>query len=509
MHQPQFFLSNMIYGEAFEGTNGLKSGWSVLTDNGAQGSDALDYNQRFAAAQRPSMHVNFASGSGTVRLVHRGMGNEGLVVQGGKEYEGYFFARATAATTVTVALNDYTSSTPLASTTVNIPGTGVWTQLSFTLTPSASTTCTGITAGSDPNIDCNSGGFPDYVCIRCGGELSFGLSSPGDMWVGYARFEPGTWGRVPGVPVRIEAAEILQAMGIKALRYGGSVGSSVNWKDFRGPVWNRTGLGFTWAASDSSGWGPFDALDAFAALNISVAVTMAMTQQPDYYADLVEYCLGNESTTWGAQRVADGHPQPYAQPYAWEIGNEQYNPNFVQQVKAMEDKAAELGVQVGWYYMFPDNGGMNAQDQAAAVAAGLPITRIATDVHVGSAGGVQQIGTLFSKSYAPNFPASAINGEVNAIYGDGVNTASALGRALSEAADINDWFNADPAVLGRILARTASFCSERNGHDDGSQWHQVSCARVFDNRPYSPAVPLSNPPPNPTHTFPVFHFRRD
>lgn len=113
---------------------------------------------------------------------------------------------------------------------------------------------------------------------------------------------------------------------------------------------------------------------------------------------------------------------------------------------------------------------MNAADQAAAVAAGLPINRIATDVHVGSAGGVQEISTLFTGS--PNFPASAINGEVNAIYGDGVNTASALGRAISEAADINDWFNADPAVLGRIIARTASFCSERNGHDDGSQWHQ-------------------------------------
>jgi alpha-L-arabinofuranosidase len=27
-------------------------------------------------------------------------------------------------------------------------------------------------------------------------------------------------------------------------------------------------------------------------------------------------------------------------------------------------------------------------------------------------------------------------------------------------------------VLNRTIARTASFCSERNGHDDGSQWHQ-------------------------------------
>ena len=47
-----------------------------------------------------------------------------------------------------------------------------------------------------------------------------------------------------------------------------------------------------------------------------------------------------------------------------------------------------------------------------------------------------------------------------------------MGRALSEAADMDDWFNAPFAVLNRTIARTASFCSERNGHDDGSQWHQ-------------------------------------
>ena len=62
--------------------------------------------------------------------------------------------------------------------------------------------------------------------------------------------------------------------------------------------------------------------------------------------------------------------------------------------------------------------------------------------------------------------------EVNAIYGDNPDTASALGRALSEAADINAWLSADARVLNRTISRTASFCTERNGHDDGSQWHQ-------------------------------------
>lgn len=42
------------------------------------------------------------------------------------------------------------------------------------------------------------------------------------------------------------------------------------------------------------------------------------------YVDLVEYLLGNETTTWGAQRIQDGHVAPYTNVVAFEIGNEQY-----------------------------------------------------------------------------------------------------------------------------------------------------------------------------------------
>lgn len=467
MHQPQFFLSQMVYGEAFEETNGMKSGWSSAAERSAQGGAALDKAQTFGAAMRPSMKLTFGSGVGSVRLAHRGMGNEGLVLRAGQDYTGYIFARAEKQVAVTVALRDYKNAKNLASATVTVPGSGHWVQLNYTLIPSASTTCMEADP-EDPDVSCNNA-FPDYICIKCGGELSYSVSEPGSVWIGYARLEPGEWGRWAGLPIRVEAADTLRAMGITALRYGGSVGSSVSWKDFRGPVWNRTGLGRTWAACDMSGWGPFDAMDAFASLNISVAVVMSDSDTPEYLAELVEYCLGDERTLWGAQRIADGHPSLY-QPYAWEIGNEQYNHNFVAQVAAMEAKAAELGHADKVFYMFPDNGGMTAADQAKAVRAGLPIHRIATDVHVGSAGGIQKIAAVFAQS--PDFHASAINGEVNAIYGDGSDTASAMGRALSEAVDINDWLNYEPSVLNRTIARTASFCSERNGHDDGSQWHQ-------------------------------------
>ena len=42
-----------------------------------------------------------------------------------------------------------------------------------------------------------------------------------------------------------------------------------------------------------------------------------------------------------------------------------------------------------------------------------------------------------------------------------------LGRALDEAADLNEWFNVPSPLSERLWARTASFCTERSGLFDG------------------------------------------
>jgi alpha-L-arabinofuranosidase len=38
--------------------------------------------------------------------------------------------------------------------------------------------------------------------------------------------------------------------------------------------------------------------------------------------DEIEYTIGNKSTTWGARRAKDGHPEPFQLTYV-EIGNEE------------------------------------------------------------------------------------------------------------------------------------------------------------------------------------------
>ena len=178
-------------------------------------------------------------------MSNRGVGNRGLVLRGGKDYEGYVFVRAAAPITLTVALHDISARTAkvLASTRLRIQGDDKWSRYNFSLTPNASTYCTAIPFGSDPTISCSNGlkpspngassnkrpkyrgGWrpePGDVCQRCGGEITLGLTEPGSVNLDFAALHPGAWGRFAGLEVRRDAVELLQTMGVTAMRQGGS-----------------------------------------------------------------------------------------------------------------------------------------------------------------------------------------------------------------------------------------------------------------------------------------------
>jgi hypothetical protein len=131
---------------------------------------------------------------------------------------------------------------------------------------------------------------------------------------------------------------------------------------------------------------------------------------------------------------------------------------------AMEARAQAVGAPPQ-YYMFPQNAGLSAEDAQRAIDAGLPIDRILPDLHVGAYGAVEVAAALFANPPVPGFNSGAINCETNADSHDHL-------RALQEAADLIDWFTADPAVTGRLYARTASFCTSTSSQFD--YWDQVS-----------------------------------
>eukprot|EP00951_Prasinocladus_malaysianus_P036043 scaffold376160_cov45-Prasinocladus_malaysianus.AAC.1 len=205
------------------------------------------------------------------------------------------------------------------------------------------------------------------------------------------------------------------------------------------------------------------------ALDVEAILTLSQdANSPSDWADLVEYCWGDNTTTWGRQRAADRGHDGFYRVVAFELGNEQYNPKFVEQARpysnkpnviqsgeiaAMEERARSSGVHAPpLWYIVPSNGGLPAADALAALDAGLDTSRIVADLHVGAGGAIQAAADLFANPVVDGFEQGAACLETNAGTHD-------LQRALDEAADLLEWMNAPPDLARRLYARTASFCS--------------------------------------------------
>jgi len=344
-------------------------------------------------------------------------------------------------------------------------------QHKFSLTPTTGTECVGIAPDSDPTVHCTSNPGTAHVCIKCGGQFTVALVSDGGeavVNIDYVVLQPAAWGRFKGLNARKDVADTLKKMGIKAIRLGGSFcsvtkdnGKYYQWQKWTGPVWERESIGASWDSYGGNaynligGWGPFEMIDYATALGAEPIITTTMTSTPDEFADLVDYCWANTSTAMGRKRVQDGHPEPYKLSFI-ELGNEQYNSNYLEQVAAMEKRAVAVGAAGKLHYIFPDNGGLSGGDVAKAAALKLG-NRLVTDLHVGAGGALPVASGLFAAHAKGGLTDdAAVNFETNA-------ATHSHGRALAEAADLNDFFNAGEK---RMLARTASFCHGRAGHYD-------------------------------------------
>lgn len=434
------------------------------------------------------MQIKVPSGSKAsvyAGIANRGLGNEGLYFQKGLPYEGYFFAFSDKPVEFEVRImggddmQDILAMQRIAHTPpardVAAPDSKVnpgWVQHKFSLTPAEGTECVGIPPGSDLTVHCTSNPGTAHICVKCGGQFAVGVVSDtgasASAHVAYVVLQPASWGRFKGLNARKDVADTLTAMGIKAIRLGGSFcsvtkhnGAYYQWQRWTGPVWDRPSIGAHWdsyrgdAYNLIGGWGPFEMIDYATALGAEPIITTTMTSSPDEFADLVEYCWGNATTPMGAQRIRDQHPEPYRLRFV-ELGNEQYNGNYIAQVKAMEERANQVGVAGQLHYIFPSNNGVAGKDIAAAASLDLG-DRLVTDIHVGAGGALSVAQKLFDAHAKGGLgDDAAVNFETNA-------GTHHHGRALDEAADLNAFFNAGEQ---RMLARTASFCHGRSGHYD-------------------------------------------
>ena len=226
-----------------------------------------------------------------------GIGQSGLALQKGKEYELLLTARVFSPMTLHVTLKG---------------AEGIYDEQTLSLTNTEFRTH-ALTLRSDR--DDSDAGLE--ITFRRAGSVTFGAISlmPADHFRGMRR----------------DVIDALKQMGIRLLRWpGGNFAGDYHWKDGLLPREQRAPLqSYLWIKTQPHSHGydfhEFNT-DDFIALCHRIGATPYITinptwNTPEESAEWVEYCNGDEATPMGALRAERGHREPY-NVHFWSLGNE-------------------------------------------------------------------------------------------------------------------------------------------------------------------------------------------
>ena len=289
-------LRNRGFDEPDEDLDGVSGqgiyGWQPLADPDATASWSLSddgYNMRGVYAQQ----VSKISGMGRVGLYQLILISEHT----GLDFYVYLHGDSTVGD-ITLAIADVNGSHIYAQTQVGVPESG-WSKVTATFPP-----------------------FPD-ITTACRLEISW--TGNGTVWLDEASLMPSD--NVNGV--RREFFELYYEWQPGVLRYpGGCFADSPanHWEFGIGPIDQRQSPNWdpAWSAYQRMDFGTDEFVAFCKAFNIEPHMTVNFgSGTVEEAVAWVEYCNGPSSSTYGAMRTANGHPEPYNVKY-WEIGNEQY-----------------------------------------------------------------------------------------------------------------------------------------------------------------------------------------
>jgi Alpha-L-arabinofuranosidase C-terminal domain len=291
--------SQMIFGESFQEpgpsddptTSGM---WRPFHRSDAIGATAITTDHPFVGAQ--SQRFTYVSGAGDFGIENRGLNRQGLNILANRLYHGHLWARTDDSTTIEVSLAS-ADGTDVLTTSKLIITDKIWRRYDFALTPRATDA------------------FARFeICLH----------SLGSVDIGYVFLNPGPWGTFDGLPVRKDVAEALIGEGITAIRYGGSMVNTdeYRWKKMIGDRDRRSTYLGHWYPQSTNGWGIIDFLNFSEAAGFLPVPDFNIDESPQDMADFIEYANGPITSPWGARRAADGHPAPYHLTHL-ELGNEE------------------------------------------------------------------------------------------------------------------------------------------------------------------------------------------
>lgn len=202
-------------------------------------------------------------------------------------------------------------------------------------------------------------------------KLAIVFNGTGKVWLDYVSLFPKDTfkGRKNGL--RKDIANKIADLKPTFVRWpGGTIVGGItletcmNWKKMLGDPASRPGEIVTWGYRCSYGLGYYEMLqycediaaDFMYVCNVGLGDMYRMgnacpEDSIQYYIDdclnAIEYAIGDKSTTWGARRAADGHPEPFSLKYV-EIGNEhwgnEYKRRFTMFQKAIKEHYPQLKI---------------------------------------------------------------------------------------------------------------------------------------------------------------------
>lgn len=306
-----------------DATNNLNA-WAAVTGSGVSAALTTDAGTGVSTALPKSGKLTIASGvSAANRVGISNAGYFGMAVAPSTTYDVEFWAKATAGFTgpLTVTLE---SNAGIVYASAVIPAiTTSWTKYTTTLTTNAaaptSSTNKFIIATNDPSANGQS------------------------IWLGSAHLFPPSFNDSPA-HLRVDLMEKLDAMNAAFFRVpggnyleGNDYANRVKWWETIGPLENRPGHMNPWGYWSTDGMGldeylqmselvgarPLLAVFAGYTLNGQSSTGAQLTQDVQDALNELHYVLDPVTTSWGALRAANGHPEPYDVREV-EIGNEDW-----------------------------------------------------------------------------------------------------------------------------------------------------------------------------------------
>jgi alpha-N-arabinofuranosidase len=320
--------------------------WPMVARGDSIVNVSIDETDGPSQAQPRSLRVTVSKASaGSPAGVENG-GFWGIPVRPHTVYSGSFYAKSdTAGIPVTVTLeNDQTGA---VAASIVVPAVSKeWKQYNYTL---------------------RTGDVP----VSVNNHLILTIAQPATLWLDVVSLFPPTYQNRTGGD-RADISNLLAAMHPKFLRFPGGnylegehIAERFDWKKTVGPWVDRPGHTSPWHYHSSDGMGLLEFLGWCEDLKMQPLLAVyagyslagehvdpgpALEPYVQDALDEIEYVTGGPDTKWGAERIKDGHPAPFALRYI-EVGNEDqfdrsgsYEGRFAQFDRAIKQRYPDLQI---------------------------------------------------------------------------------------------------------------------------------------------------------------------